>query len=52
MRLVLGVTNVVDLVALDKLERDPAVSSPVFVSWITDVVGFLSFLGLASLILL
>ncbi len=38
--------------ALDRLDRDPAVSSPVFVSWITDVVGFLSFLGLATLILL
>lgn len=38
--------------ALDRLDRDPAVSSPVFVSWITDVVGFLSFLGLASVILL
>lgn len=31
---------------------DPAVSSPVFVTTITDVVGFLSFLGLATWILL
>jgi magnesium transporter len=38
--------------ALDRLERDPAVSSPVFVSWITDTIGFLSFLGLAGVILL
>ncbi len=38
--------------ALDRMDRDPAVSSPVFVSWITDVVGFLAFLGLATLILL
>ena len=38
--------------ALDKLGRDPAVASPVFVSWITDTVGFLAFLGLAALILL
>lgn len=37
---------------LDRLGRDPAVASPVFVTWITDTVGFLSFLGLAALILL
>lgn len=38
--------------ALDRLERDPAVASPVFVTWITDTVGFFSFLGLAGIILL
>ena len=38
--------------ALDKIDRDPAVSSPVFVTWITDSVGFFAFLGLAGLILL
>jgi magnesium transporter len=38
--------------ALDRLDRDPAVASPVFVTWITDTVGFLSFLGLAGIILL
>ncbi len=38
--------------ALDKLERDPAVSSSVFVTFVTDFTGFLSFLGLAALILL
>ncbi len=37
---------------LDRLGRDPAVSSPVFVTTVTDVVGFFSFLGLAGLILL
>lgn len=36
---------------LDKFGRDPAVASPVLVTWITDTVGFLSFLGLAALIL-
>ena len=36
----------------DKLERDPAVSSSVFVTFVTDFMGFLSFLGLAGLILL
>jgi magnesium transporter len=38
--------------ALDRLERDPAVSSSVFVTFVTDFMGFLSFLGLAALILL
>ena len=37
---------------LDRLGRDPAVSSSVFVTFVTDFVGFLSFLGLAGLILL
>lgn len=38
--------------ALDRLGRDPAVASPVFVTWVTDTIGFLAFLGLAALILL
>jgi magnesium transporter len=38
--------------ALDRLGRDPAVSSSVFVTFVTDFMGFLSFLGLAGLILL
>jgi len=37
---------------LVRLGRDPAVSSSVFVTFVTDLMGFLSFLGLASLILL
>jgi len=37
---------------LDKFGRDPAVASPVLVTWTTDTVGFLSFLGLASIILM
>jgi magnesium transporter len=37
---------------LDRFGRDPAVSSSVFVTFVTDLMGFLSFLGLASLILL
>ncbi|PZN99530.1 MAG: magnesium transporter [Alphaproteobacteria bacterium] len=39
-------------VVLERLDRDPAVASPVFVTWITDSVGFVSFLGLAGVILL
>jgi magnesium transporter len=39
-------------VALKRWDIDPAVSSPVFVTTVTDVVGFLSFLGLATWLLL
>jgi magnesium transporter len=35
-------------IALNKLKIDPAISSSVFVTTVTDVFGFLSFLGLAS----
>ena len=38
--------------ALDRMGRDPAVSSSVFVTFVTDFMGVLSFLGLASLIIL
>jgi len=37
---------------LDRLGRDPAVSSAVFVTFVTDFTGFFAFLGLAALILL
>ncbi|MFP4537280.1 MAG: magnesium transporter [Dichotomicrobium sp.] len=36
-------------ILLDKLGIDPAVASSVFVTTVTDVVGFFAFLGLASL---
>ena len=39
-------------VVLDRLKIDPAVSSAVFLTTVTDVVGFLAFLGLASIFLL
>lgn len=38
--------------ALERLGYDPAVSSGVFVTMVTDVVGFFAFLGLATLLLL
>jgi magnesium transporter len=38
--------------ALDRFGRDPAVSSSVFVTFVTDFTGFFVFLGLAALILL
>jgi magnesium transporter len=63
LSLVIAVAVVVNLLAaslagtliplvLDRLDRDPAVSSPVFVSWITDTVGFFVFLSLAGLLLM
>jgi magnesium transporter len=37
---------------LDQLDYDPAVSSTVLVTTVTDVVGFLSFLGLGTVLLI
>jgi magnesium transporter len=37
---------------LDRADYDPAVSSTVLVTTVTDVVGFFSFLGLATLFLM
>jgi len=37
---------------LDKIGKDPAVSSTVFLTTITDVIGFFAFLGLAALFLI
>jgi magnesium transporter len=34
---------------IDRVRADPAVASGVFVTTITDVVGFLSFLGIATM---
>ena len=35
-------------IALDKMNADPAIASGVFVTTVTDVVGFFAFLGLAA----
>ena len=45
-----GLGGVVVPITLDKLRIDPAVSSAVFVTTLTDVMGFFSFLGLAALV--
>lgn len=45
--LVAGLAGVLVPVALERLEQDPAVASSVFVTMITDSIGFLAFLGLA-----
>jgi magnesium transporter len=58
--IVIGLAMICNLVAaalggiliplvLEKLQADPAVSSGVFVTTVTDVVGFFSFLGIATL---
>ena len=39
-------------IVLDRLGRDPAVSSSVVVTFMTDLFGFLALLGIAALILL
>ena len=49
--LVAGLVGVIVPVALDRAQIDPAVSSAVFVTTATDVMGFFSFLGLASLLI-
>lgn len=48
---VAGFFGILIPVSLDKLKIDPAISSSVFVTTVTDIFGFLSFLGLASFIL-
>ncbi|MEG3087541.1 magnesium transporter [Sphingomonas sp. PB4P5] len=47
--MVAGLAGVLVPVTLERAGVDPAVSSAVFVTTSTDVMGFLSFLGLASL---
>jgi magnesium transporter len=44
-----GIAGIMVPVTLDRLRIDPAVSSAVFVTTATDVMGFFSFLGLAVL---
>jgi magnesium transporter len=45
-----GLGGILVPVTLERLDIDPAVSSAVFVTTITDVTGFFSFLGLAALV--
>jgi magnesium transporter len=45
-----GLGGIMVPVTLDRFRVDPAVSSAVFVTTITDVTGFFSFLGLAALV--
>ncbi|HBK90316.1 MAG TPA: magnesium transporter, partial [Parvularcula sp.] len=63
LAVVIGAAMIINLVAaglagilvplgLQRAGADPAVSSSVFVTTVTDVVGFFVFLGLAALVLL
>lgn len=47
--LIAGLSGVLIPVTLDRFRIDPAVSSAVFVTMMTDCMGFFSFLGLALL---
>ncbi len=46
--IVAGLFGILVPVSLKKMDIDPALASSVFVTTITDVIGFLSFLGLGS----
>jgi magnesium transporter len=63
LAIVIGAAMIINLIAaglagilvplgLQRAGADPAVSSAVFVTTVTDVVGFFVFLGLAALVLL
>jgi len=47
-----GFAGILIPVVLDRLRVDPALASGAFVTTVTDVVGFLAFLGLAAIFLL
>ena len=49
--LVAGLSGILIPMVLERFNIDPAVASSVFVTTVTDVVGFFSFLGLAALFL-
>ena len=46
-----GLSGIIIPTLLDKYKIDPAIASTVFVTTITDVMDFVSFLGLAGFIL-
>ena len=47
--IVAGTAGILIPVTLDKFKADPAIASAVFVTTITDMVGFFAFLGIAGL---
>ena len=49
--IVAGLFGILIPVSLKKFNIDPAIASSVFVTTITDVIGFLSFLGLGAIFL-
>jgi magnesium transporter len=50
--LIAGLAGITIPIALDKFKIDPATSSAVFLTTVTDIVGFFTFLGLAAVFLL
>ncbi len=50
--LVAALAGILIPIGLEKLGADPALASAVFVTTVTDVVGFMAFLGLAAVVLL
>lgn len=50
--MIAGLCGVMIPIAIDRIGQDPAIASTVFLTTITDVVGFFVFLGLASWVLL
>jgi magnesium transporter len=46
---VAGTAGILIPLTLDRFKADPAISSAVFVTTVTDVVGFFAFLGIAGL---
>ena len=50
--IVAGLFGILIPVTLKKMNIDPALASSVFVTTVTDVIGFLSFLGIGSLVFL
>ena len=49
---VAGLSGTLIPLGLEKVGVDPAIASSVFLTTVTDVVGFFTFLGLAALFLL
>lgn len=47
-----GLAGILIPIMLDKMNVDPALASSIFVTTVTDVIGFFAFLGLAALVLL
>jgi magnesium transporter len=47
-----GLAGILIPIGLDKINIDPALASSIFVTTITDVIGFFAFLGLAAVVLL
>jgi magnesium transporter len=50
--MVAGVSGAILPIFFDRIGIDPAVASGVFVTTVTDIVGFFAFLGLATLVFL